>query len=444
MADRPVSSPAQTTTKLRAYLTLAALGTLAGLVFARPELVALTAPLAVYAALGVSAARRVPHVTIEGSPPAGRVLEGERFTVEVIIATTTPVEQLDFEFAPAPGIRADADHRPGWRSRRGGSLRVITRLNAGERRTLRFDLRSERWGAPRPGVLSGYARDRFGVVQRKLGPVSPPPVRVLPLAETLRQLIDPRELQATSGSRVARDRGEGIEFAEARPFHYGDAVRRINWRITARRGALYVSDRHPERNGDVILFLDTFSDIGDEHDTTLAVAVRAAAALAAGYLDRKDRVGVVGFGGTLSGVGPRLGINQLYRIVDTLLHSQVNVSYAAKDVRYVPRRLLPPKALVVAISPLIDERSITALFDLARRGYDLAILEISPEPFIAARRTREDTLGRRLWRLRRDAVRAQLQTLGVSVIEWDGSGPLQLPLAAATQARRHATHRARV
>src|ERR1700679_2407857 len=78
MADRLGRSATQTTTKLRAYLTLAALGTLAGLVFARPELVALTAPLAVYVALGVSAARRLPQVTIEGSPPAGRVLEGER------------------------------------------------------------------------------------------------------------------------------------------------------------------------------------------------------------------------------------------------------------------------------------------------------------------------------------------------------------------------------
>ena len=44
----------------------------------------------------------------------------------------------------------------------------------------------------------------------------------------------------------------------------------------------------------------------------------------------------------------------------------------------MPRRLLPARALVIALSPLLDERGIGALLDLRARGYDLVVLEISP------------------------------------------------------------------
>jgi uncharacterized protein (DUF58 family) len=245
-------------------------------------------------------------------------------------------------------------------------------------------------------------------------------------------------LQATAGNRVARIRGDGIEFAEVRPFAPGDVIRRVNWRVTARRGSLYVSERHPERNADVILFLDTFSDVGDAYENTLVLAVRAATSLAARYLERKDRVGVIGFGGVLSGIGPRLGTAQLYRIIDSLLSSEVTLSYVNKDVRFVPRQLLPAKALVIAITPMVDERSIVALFDLRRRGFDLIVVDVSPVPFAPPGDNAVDALAHRLWRLRREALKARFEGLGVPVSEWQEGQPLQLPIAAASEFRRRA------
>jgi uncharacterized protein (DUF58 family) len=424
MAER-ARTHARPTIKFRAYLALAALGAFAGLVFGRPALVAATAPLAVYAALGLAAARRVPELALEGvaSEP---VREGDPVSARVRFTASVPVARAAFQLAPGRGLRAAAD-------RHGRPLHVATSLQADVRQELRFDLRAERWGAPRAGVLSGRLSDRFGMIEHELEPLGLAAVRVLPEAETLRRLLDPRELQATVGSRVARERGEGIEFAEVRAFHPGDAVRRINWRVSARRGALHVSDRHPERNADVILFLDTFSDVGD----TLGLAVRAAASLAVGYLERRDRVGVIGFGGILTGIGPRLGAGQLHRIVDTLITSSATASYATKDVRLVPRQLLPAKALVVALTPLVDERSVTALFDLRRRGFDLAIVELSPEPFLPPPDGAEARLARRLWRVRRDALRAQLQARGVPVAIWDGEQPLQVPVAGLAGPRAH-------
>ena len=49
----------------------------------------------------------------------------------------------------------------------------------------------------------------------------------------------------------------------------------------------------------------------------------------------------------------------------------------------IPRRVLPPQALVIALTPLLDQRTITALLDLRARGFDLAVVDVSPIPYVA-------------------------------------------------------------
>ena len=100
-------------------------------------------------------------------------------------------------------------------------------------------------------------------------------------------------------------------------------------------------------------------------DGTLERAVRAAATLAGRHLARRDRVGLVTFGGVLRWLEPGFGLVQRYRLIDALLETGVEFSYAWKDVNVIPARTLPPKALVLAVTPLLDERSIAALLDLA-------------------------------------------------------------------------------
>ena len=67
----------------------------------------------------------------------------------------------------------------------------------------------------------------------------------------------------------------------------------MNWRASLRLGQLYVTQRHRERNADVVLMLDTLAEVGAPPQTTLDLGVRAAASLATAYLARKDRVGLV-------------------------------------------------------------------------------------------------------------------------------------------------------
>ena len=88
-----------------------------------------------------------------------------------------------------------------------------------------------------------------------------------------------------------------------------------------------------------------------------------------------------------------MGLVQLYRIVDALLDTQIILSYYWTGIDVIPRRTLPPNALVIALSPLLDARSVDALLDLRARGHDLAFIDVSPVPF-TTRPPRDSTRSR--------------------------------------------------
>jgi uncharacterized protein (DUF58 family) len=267
-----------------------------------------------------------------------------------------------------------------------------------------------------------------------------PELRVFPREEALRRIISPRATQLSTGDEVSRTVGEGIEFADLRRWSPGDPVRRVNWRASARRGELWVNERHPERNTDVILFVDAFAEARRGGEGTLDLAARATVALADAYVGRRDRVGLISFGGILRWLAPDLGSTQLYRVVEALLDTQIVLSYYWKEIDVIPRRTLPPNALVIALSPLLDPRSIGALLDLRARGHDLAVIEISPLPFTTRPATGLDAIAYDIWELRRGALRHTLQRSGVAVAEWDAGVRLQSILEEVRAFRRSARH----
>ena len=101
-------------------------------------------------------------------------------------------------------------------------------------------------GARTSSATSCSARsDRFGLLVFEQPLELPRPLKVYPRGEELRALLRPLETQAFAGNQIPRVRGEGIEFADLRPFVPGDRIRRINWRATARRGEPWVNETHP-------------------------------------------------------------------------------------------------------------------------------------------------------------------------------------------------------
>ncbi|MFN2468999.1 MAG: DUF58 domain-containing protein [Gaiellaceae bacterium] len=414
--------------KLAAYAGLAALGLLAGLALGRPELVVLGAPFALTIALGVALA---PDPLLDASLRLDRerVLEGEEVTLSLELETDDAIEHLELLVGVPEGL--EPVH---------GSNPVALHLPPEEPRSLELRLRCDRWGGYLVGDLTLRARDRFGLFVYDGELDARVPLKVYPRAEALREVVRPAETQGYSGNQVSRHRGEGIEFADLRPFAPGDRVRRVNWRASARRQALWVNQQHPERNAEIVVFLDSFTEVRRGDSGTLDLSVRVASSLLAGYVGQRDRIAFVSFGGILRWLMPGTGLAQLYRIVDALLDTEITLNYAWKDLDVLPARTLPPQALVVAVTPLLDERAVSALLDLRGRGFDLVVVEISPVPFAAPAGTEVEDLARRLWLLRRDALRARYQRAGIAVVEWREGVPLALALEEVTAFRRSVRH----
>lgn len=410
-----------TSTRLPAYGALAAVGLIAGLALGRVEPVALAAPFLL--ALVTAVSWREPEVTAQVGLDRDRVLEGDEITVTVELSAADDVDRLELLVPLQPELTAEQ-----------GPARAV-RLRGGEQATVELKVRCERWGAFSIGPVLVRARDALGFRSWEGHVGDAHALRVYPSEQTLRSLVAPLETQVFAGNQVSRARGEGIEFADLREWQPGDRLRRVNWRATALRGALWVNEQHLERNTDVVLFLDTFGEVRVEGRSTNDRAVRAAATLAHRYLERKDRVGLVGFGGFLSWLVPASGTRQLYQIVDTLLTSEIVHSYAWRDVDVLPPRTLPPKALVLAITPLLDNRTAAALVDLRARGYDLVVVEVSPLELVAPDRGSAAQLAYRLWRLSREALRWRYEQVGVPVVTWREGEPLAVPLEEVNEFR---------
>ncbi len=410
--------------RLVGYVALAALGLLGALALRRPELAVAAAPFALVVALGSRA--RDPRVAVEFTMDAERTLEGANEEVTVTVRSERTVDRLELLLDLPAGVQV-AD----------GEAAQSMRLRAGEERELDLALRCVRWGVYDLCAVKVRARDPWRLVTWEGRVGASHRLKAYPRPLTLRRLLAPMETQAFAGSRVARTKGDGVEYADIRDFVPGDRVRSINWRASARRQGLVVTDRHPERNTDVVLFVDSFADVRDGDRSVLDDAVRAAAALAARYLEHRDRVGLVGFGGVLRWLQPGMGSTQRYRLVETLLETGVAPTYTWRDVNVIPARILPPAALVLALSPLVDPRFVVALEDLRGRRYDVAVVEVDPVPLVRPGRTEVERAAYRLWLLEREVHRWRLESRGIGIATW-GDGALDTVLEEVRTFRRYA------
>lgn len=413
------------TFELRAvvWLLVASAGLLAGLATARPALVAVGAGFLVPLLFSLaSPAPRLPRATVRVS--ADRVLEGARVELELTLAASDACPWLDVELRLPE--RLDAA---------GVSTRRVLALRAGETRTLEYSIRCPRWGAFRIAPIRLAGRDRLHLRRAELVVEPATTLRVYPSVERLRRLAGPRATRPVTGSRPAAVAGEGIEFAELRFLAPGERARRINWRATASRGRLLVNDRRPERSSDVVLFLDALGAAEGNGSSTLDHAVRAAASLSDAYLRRRDRVGLLRFGGEIEWIVPGSGLRQQYRIADALLESEVARLHRWRDTSLIPRRILPPQSLIVALTPQLDWRVTRALLNLRRRGYQVSIVELDPLPYLAAAEAAAGPLAWRTWLLERDAVRTRLAGAGVALASWRPDEPVAAPVEALAAAR---------
>lgn len=398
----------------RALVAAGVVGVALALLLRRPELLALVTP-ALWAVLTTARPPEPARVRVEPFAAEVRADEGGLCELRLTVSLENRVAHLGVELALPT------------------ELVGVARQNAVEahRIDLAVDVRAQRWGRHAIGPVRVHALSSGGL--RTAGVDVPVALTalVLPVPRPWRAASAPPLLPDRSGEHVTRTPGAGLEPVAVRPFAAGDAVRRVNWRVTSRRGSLHVTATAAERAVDLVLVVDARSDVGAPPDSSLDRAVRGASAMALRWLRDRDRVGLVVLGAPLRWLTPGSGRLQRQRIAEAVLHAAAAPGEVPPDLTRLPGAALPPGAVVVVLTPLLDDGALAALADLRARFRHVLVVDVlgNATPFVAPD-DRAGQLAVRLWLLERAALVRRLEERGTPVLLAE-DGTLERLLALA-------------
>ena len=152
--------------------------------------------------------------------------------------------------------------------------------------------------------------------------------------------------------------GFSVEFASHREYVAGDDPRRVNWKIYARQGRLYVKEYSAETNLNLYLMLDVSSsmDCANTGVSKRLYASALAAALSVLALKQQDAVGITMYADRVTGhLAPRAKARQLDEILKLIEASKscpVTNTYTGLSQS---AELASHRGLVVIISDFFGE-----------------------------------------------------------------------------------------
>ena len=385
-----------------------------GLVVGDPSLVVIAAPFALLVALGlVHRPTRQPH--LDSHLDHVTLQEGQGTTARL---TLTDVEDVEFvtRIAGRPPYVA---MRPD-----GGYVGRLLAVGMPD-----IEISPRRWGRRMIGeeyvaLYTPWAGFRYGPIA--LGGQQ---VRVLPTTAPYDSRAEVPQPLGLVGAHRLRRPGSGTELAGIRTFQAGDRLRRINWRVSLRTGALHVVTTRAEEDTGVLLVVDALADHGtsggiDGAPSSLDLTVRAASAVAEHHIRTGDRVALraVGRGGEQVGYGA--GARHLRMIQDRL--STIRVGEVDRADDGVLQLGVTGGAVVIVMSPMLAESIGTVAATLTRRGVTVLVIDTLPPDAHPPRIEGVDAelvdLAWRMRRIERSVVLDRLAALGCPVVAWRGPG----------------------
>ena len=397
-------------TLTRAIATCAALALALALIGSRWQLIAFAAPL-----LGVlcslSWQRPMPTVNVHAEPGSQRCFETEQAQLSVWATTENHGVAVQLTVSVVDGMQ----------------LEVLDRTS---RQRQAVATTAERWGrypiratvdvVAHGGLLTGTGT--VDAADVTVFPMTPPQATALPQTELLDRL----------GTHLTRHIGRGVEYADIRHYVPGDQLRTINWPVSARRGRLHVTQRLTDRSADVVVLVDGYPQPAGPATESTERTVRGAAQVVQTALRNGDRAGIVALGGRRPRwLGADIGHRQFYRVLDTVLAA--GDEFETTTGTLAPRAAIPPGAIVVAFSTLLDTEFALSLIDLRRRGHVVVAVDVlQGSPFAA----QQDPLVDRMWALQRSAMYRDMGTVGVDVVAWQAEHTLDQSMRAVPDRRR--------
>lgn len=216
-----------------------------------------------------------------------RMSNGDENRVELVIENRLP---FSVTIKVVDELPVQCQHR-SW-------LRKVF-LKGNEQQSVVYQLQPFERGVYSFGRILLYTSSRLGLLIRQSESQAERDVEVFPSYVQLRkfELLSQTSIQQESGSKRMRKIGHSMEFEQIKEYVRGDDVRTINWKATARRGALMINNYTDEKSQQVYCLIDKgrLMKMPFHQLSLLDYAINATLVLSNVCLQRQDRVGLMTF-----------------------------------------------------------------------------------------------------------------------------------------------------
>jgi len=272
---------------------------------------------------------------------------------------------------PAVWLRAVDRTAPG----QPPALDTTTGLGPQAARVFRYQLPPLRRGRYRPGPLTLTWGDPFGFFSGQRVVTGDWQITVYPRVAQLLAL----ELPARQPFGSLRTREHAFQdpshLAEVRPYRYGDHLKLVHWRTTARRGRLFVKEYELTASAELHIALDlqraayAGGGQGPVDLDLLDAAVEAAAAVADYAARRGFNVGLFAHGARPVDVPCGSGHRRVREIMEVLTTVAADGAVPLAELLVAARRRLPGHAAVFAVTPAPGDDLVAELLATRRAGF---------------------------------------------------------------------------
>lgn len=200
-------------------------------------------------------------------------------------------------------------------------------------------------------------------------------------------------------------KGQGMAFAEVRPYQFGDDIRRIDWNKTARFKEPYVKVMEEERELTMMILVDISASMnyGTKIQLKRELVAEISASLGFSAAGNNDKVGLILFADKVYKViPPQKGRKHILAIISTILtadyvQAETNIDAALEYMMHVFKK----KSLAFLFSDFADEFD-EKLLKIASKKHQLLGLRVFDEkdneiPDVGYAFFRDIETGKQIW-----------------------------------------------
>ena len=326
-----------------------------------------------------------------------------------------------------------------------GSTSLLCGLVEGGKATLRYEVKFNEPGNYKFEPCSVTLQSMFGLGERVQSLSAPFDLRVYP--KQLVKAVDIGRAKAFgwAGVTPSRYKGGRLDFMDMRNYIWGDPMKDVNWKASARLDQMLINEWQVERGFDCVIVVDlsvgSLPRVGEWNGR--GDVITSAYELACSLIRSGNRVGMLVMGSSLEKVKPGFGSKQLRTMVEMLVDSGEGEIWSLKHTeqflelffrrQYTMRKgtlffvfAWPTAELLQSVSSLSDKGfTCNSVFVDALGGEGSALAELK------VLKTPEVEFGLKFARAEQDSFKAVLAGFS-DVLVWKAGGGF----VAAGQMRR--------